>query len=294
VASSRVSRQRSEVLRHTLTFAIAAAAVFGAPAAVARPQHIMSLNLCTDELLLNLVPQERIASVTYLSRLPIYSYMWLAAAHVPVNHGLAEDALSENPDLILAGTYTGSAARSLLKKIGMPLVEIPPANSFAEIRAVTRMVAHAVGEDARGEALIARMDTTLQVLARTKPKFAIRVAAWNGGGGVPGRGTLFNAILTAAGGLNIASSSEEDSHFGIERLLFARPDVLLYGAEAHAAPALRTDADQHPILLRAFGARRITYPEVLYSCGVPESADAAKALRAGLLRAMQFPKGARE
>jgi iron complex transport system substrate-binding protein len=282
------------VLRQALTFVIAAAAISGAPAAVARPQHIMSLNLCTDELLLDLVPRERVASVTYLSRMPIYSYMWRAATHVPVNRGLAEDALGENPDLILAGTYTGTAARSLLRKIGMPVVEIPPANSFAEIRTVTRMVAHAVGEDARGEALIARMDETLQSLAQTKPKRAIRVAAWDGGGGVPGRGTLFDAILTVAGGVNIASSREEDSHFGIERLLFAHPDVLLYGAEAHAAPALRTDADQHPILLRAFGARRITYPEILYSCGVPESADAAKALRAGLLHAMQFPKGARE
>jgi iron complex transport system substrate-binding protein len=178
----------------------------------------------------------------------------------------------------------------------MPVTEIPPANSFAEIRAVTRTVAHAVGEDARGEALLARMDATLQALAQTKPKVTIRVAAWDGGGGVPGRGTLFDAILAAAGGRNIASSGngEEDSHFGIERLLFAQPDVLLYGAEAHATPALRTDADQHPILLRAFGARRITYPEVLYSCGVPESADAAKALRTALLHAMQSPKGARE
>ena len=284
------------MLRQALTFVIAAAAISGAPAAVARPQHIMSLNLCADELLLDLVPHERIASVTYLSRMPIYSYMWRAATDVPVNRGLAEDALGENPDLILAGTYTGTAARTLLKKMGMPLVEIPPANSFADIRAVTRKVAHAVGEDGRGEALIARMDTTLQALAQTKPKLAIRVAAWDGGGGVPGRGTLFDAILRAAGGINIASftNDEEDGHFGIERLLLARPDVLLYGAEAHARPALRTDADQHPLLLRAFGARRITYPEVLYSCGVPESADAAKALRAGLLRAMQFPKGARE
>lgn len=284
------------MLRHALTFVIAAAAIFGASAAVARPQHIMSINLCTDELLLDLVPRERIASVTYLSRSPIYSYMWLAAAHVPVNHALAEEALEENPDLVLAGTYTGTAARSLLKKIGMPVVEVSPANSFAEIRAATRTVAHAVGEDARGEALIARMDTTLQALAQTKPKISIRVAAWDGAGGVPGRGTLFDAILRVAGGLNIAASAngEEDGHFGIERLLFAQPDVLLYGAEAHATPALRSDADQHPILLRAFGARRITYPEVLYSCGVPESADAAKSLRAGLLRAMQSPKGTRE
>lgn len=284
------------MLRRVLTFAFAAAVMFDVSAAKARPQHIMSLNLCTDELLLDLVPPARIASVTYLSRMPIYSYMWRAAARAPVNHASAEEALYENPDLVLAGTFTGTAARLLLKKIGMPVVEVPPANSFAAIRAVTRMVAHAVGEDARGDVMIARMDSTLQALQATRPKFPIRVAAWDGGGEVPGHGSLFDAILTAAGGLNIASSTTgpEESRFGIERLLFARPDVLLYGAQAHAMPALRTDADQHPILLRAFGARRITYPEVLYSCGVPEAADAAKELRAGLLHAMQSPKGARE
>lgn len=281
--------------RRALTFVLAAAVAFGATAAEARPQHIMSINLCTDELLLNLVPHARIASVTYLARSPIYSYMWREAADVPVNHALAEEAIGENPDLVLAGTYTGTAARVLLKRIGLPVVEIPPANSFAEIRTVTRMAAHAVGEDARGEALIAHMDATLRSLAATKPKAVIRVAAWDGAGDVPGRGSLFDAILTAAGGRDIASyEGEGDGHFGIERLLLARPDVLLYGAEAHATPALRTDADEHPLLLRAFGARRITYPEVLYSCGVPEAADAARTLRVGLLRAMQQPMRAGE
>jgi len=175
------------------------------------------------------------------------------------------------------------------------MVDVPPANTFDEIRAATRLVAHAVGEDARGEELIGRMGAKLQALAMTKPKYTIRVAAWDGAGGVPGRGTLFDAILTAAGGINIASASgEADARFGIERLLIARPDVLLYGAGERTTPALRTDADQHPILLHTFGARRITYPEVLYGCGAPESADAAMALRASLLHAMHAPMGARQ
>ncbi len=274
---------------------VAAGVAFGTPAAMARPHHIMSINVCADELLLDLAPRGRIASVTYLSRSASYSFQWAAAAHVSINHGSPEEVLAEKPDLVLAGTYTTSTTRSLLEKTGTPLVAVPPANSFAEIRAVTRLVAHAVGEDARGEELIGRMDTKLRELAATRPHSAIRVAAWDGAGGVPGRGTLFDAILTAAGGINIASQAgETDSHFGIERLLLAHPDVLLYGAEGRTEPGLRTDADQHPILLRTFGARRITYPEMLYSCGVPESADAAMALRAGLLQAMRFPMGARQ
>jgi iron complex transport system substrate-binding protein len=284
------------VLRIALIATLTAAIALGGAAAAARPQHIMSLNLCTDELLLDLVPPERIASVTYLSRSPENSYRWPAAARVPVNRGSAEEVLAENPDLVLAGTYTTTPARLLLRRIGTPMVEVPPANSFAEIRDVTRMVARAVGEPARGEALIARMDDTLRTLAATRPTRTIRVAAWNGAGGVPGRGTLFDSILTAAGGVNIGATTEgaEDGRFGLERLLFAQPDILVYGSEGRAAPSLRTDADQHPLLLKTFAHRRITYPEVLYSCGVPESADAAKALRAGLLRAMRFPKGVPE
>jgi iron complex transport system substrate-binding protein len=271
---------------------VATVALF-ASAAVARPQHIMSLNLCTDELLLDLVPAERIASVTYLSRSPSNSFQSSAAARVPVNYGSAEEVLAQRPDLVLAGTYTTTATRLLLKKIRTPMVQIPPANSFAEIRDVTRMVARAVGEERRGQKLIARMDATLQKLAATKPHLLLRVAAWNGAGGVPGRGTLFDAVLTEAGGINIASTNPgaTDGRFGIEQLLFARPDVLLYGSEGRSAPSLRTDANQHPVLLKAFSSRRVAYPEVLYSCGVPEIADAAKALRKTLLRATTAPGG---
>jgi ABC-type hemin transport system substrate-binding protein len=143
------SRPRSEVCRFSLVSIVAAALVFGGAAAAMPPRHIMSMNMCTDELLLDLVPAERIASVTYLSRQPSNSYLWPAAAHVPINHGLTEEVLAEDPDLVLAGTYTTPPARLLLKKIGVPLMEILPANSFAEIRDVTRMVARAVGEPAR-------------------------------------------------------------------------------------------------------------------------------------------------
>src|SRR5258705_12384696 len=177
------------------------------PAAAAPgPQHVMSLSMCTDDLLLELLPPERIASVTYYSRDPSNSYQWPQAANVRVNFGTVEEVLAEKPDLVLAGTYTTPAARSLLKRLHWPLLEVPPAADFDEVRTVTRRVAHALQRDEIGEALIAKMDLTLRELASTQPPQNIRVAAWGEGGSIPGKGTMFDSILRAAGGVNIAAS----------------------------------------------------------------------------------------
>jgi iron complex transport system substrate-binding protein len=252
------------------------------------PQHVMSLSLCTDALLLELLPLNRIASVTYLSRSPSDSFLWAEAAKVPINYGTAEEVFAQKPDFVLAGTYTTPSTRALLKKVGIPMLEVPPANNFDAIRAATRSVAHALGEDARAEEFIARMDATLKELDSARPQRTMRVAAWNGGGSVPGRGTLFDAILTAAGGVNVASQEGlNDGSFDIEQLLQARPDVLAYGSDTSSTPSLHTDEALHPLVLKLWAGKRISYPSALYSCGLVQSAEAAVALRASLLQAMR-------
>jgi iron complex transport system substrate-binding protein len=275
-------------IRLLLSGAMAICLPLLADAATSAPQHVMSLSVCTDALLLELLPLNRIASVTYLSRDPSNSLFWPQAAKVPVNHGNAEEVFAEKPDFVLAGTYTTPATRMLLKKAGIPMLEVPPANNFDEIRATTRSVAHALGQGVPAEQLIAKMDATLQELDSTRPTRAIRVAAWNGGGDVPGRGTLFDAILTAAGGVNVASSAGlADGSFDLEQLLQAHPDVLAYGSDASATPGLHADQTLHPLLLKLYAGRRIVYPSALYGCGLVQSADAAVALRGSLLQAMQ-------
>ncbi|HEY0266539.1 MAG TPA: ABC transporter substrate-binding protein, partial [Rhizomicrobium sp.] len=160
----------------------------------ARPRavHIMSLKVCTDALLLDLVPASRIASITFLSREKAALRHWPRAANIAVNHNTAEEILATRPDLILTDSFTAPALRPLLAKTGARVMEVPPAENFGQIRAVTRLVAHAVGEEARGEALIARMDADLRTLAAHRPKTPITVAGWGGGGYVPGTGGLFD------------------------------------------------------------------------------------------------------
>lgn len=260
-----------------------------AAAAPAKPRHIMSLKICTDELLMDLVPPSRIASVTFLSQEKAALRLWPQAAKLRVNHNTAEEVLAEKPDLILTDTFTPPAMRALIAKSGARVVQVPPAEDFPAIRAATRQVAAAVGETARGEALIARMDAQLASLAASRPSRPIKVAGWGGGGYVPGRGTLFDAMLQAAGARNITTAG--DGFYDVESLLAARPDILAFGDDYSDTPSLRADQNGHPVLRKFFANRRVVYPSALFGCGVPQSAAAAARLRKVLEAAMKRPGG---
>jgi len=246
------------------------------------------LKICTDELLMELVPPSRIASVTFLSQESAALKLWPQAARIPANHNSAEEVLATRPDLILTDSFATPQMRKLLSRSGARVVEVPPAENFEQIRTVTRLVGDAVGERPRAEALIAQMDRALRDLAETRPKRAIRVMGWGGGGFVPGRLTLFNAVLEAAGGVNIAAN---DGYTDVEGLIAARPDVLAYGDDYIDTPSLRVDQNAHPVLLKLFANRRIVYPSALFNCGVPRSAIAAAELRKQLVAAMARPGG---
>jgi iron complex transport system substrate-binding protein len=237
-------------------------------------QRIMSLTVCTDELLMDLAPASRIASISYLSREKAALKLWPEAARLPVNHNSAEEILTEKPDLVLTLVYASTDLRGLLEKSGIRFLEVPQAGNFDQIRAVTRMVGDAIGERPRAEQLIARMDATLRELATDKPKQTIHVVGWGGGGFVPGGDSLFNAVLDEAGGRNIA-----------------RRDTLAFADDYIDTPSLRRDQDDHPLLMRLFANRRIVYPAAYFGCGTPESVSAALKLRGQLLQAMAKPGG---
>jgi iron complex transport system substrate-binding protein len=252
--------------------------------AAAAPQRIMSLKVCTDELLLDLVPASRIASVTFLSQEKASLRQRPQAAHIPVNHGTAEEILATRPDLILTDPFIAPALRPLLAKTGAKVVEVPPAENFDQIRSTTRLVAQAVGEEARGETLIARMDATLRDLKAHRPEKTLTVAEWGGGGYVPGRGGLFDALLAAAGARNVERSSF--GYYDVESLVAKNPDALVYGDTYAGTASLRADQDQHPALMKRYAGKRITYA-ALYGCGVPERADVARQLQDALRKIQQ-------
>ena len=263
--------------------AIVGAGGLGARAAERPPQRIMSLNVCTDLILLQLAPRDRIASVTFLAPEGAKALFPGLADGIALNHGSAEDIVRARPDLILDSALGSPLTPAMARRVGARVVAVKNADSFDDIRQILRQVGAAVGEPARAEALIGRMDATLADLAAHPPARRLRVVAWSGGSAVPGKGSLTDAIITAAGAVNIAARpGVAESSFGVEELLVARPDALLFGGASLGQPSLLTDEGQHRVVRRLYAGRRIAYNDVAHTCGLPQSADAARDLRRAL------------
>ena len=254
-----------------------------------KPLRVMSTNQCTDQLVLALLPPERIVSVTWLSRDPSGSLMADAAQRVGINHGLAEEVVQQAPDLIITDRFSKPATRAMLKRLGYPIVEVDDASSFDAIRANVRQVARAVGEVARGEAMIAAMDRDLAALARD-PGPPLRVVAWDGGGFSAGKGSLYNAVLEAAGAVNIANEPPVSRYNrpDTEVLLVAAPTLLVKGAGVRPEYGMRENIERHPLVRRYWdGARTVAISPAYYTCGTPKITKAAIRLRAELRAAVR-------
>lgn len=249
------------------------------PGPTRHPMRVMSINQCTDQIVLALLPPSRIASVSFLARDPHGSLMADAARHVADNHGTAEEVMRQHPDLVIAGRSTTPAVRAFLKRLGWPLLEVDEADSFDAIRTITRQIADAVDARARGEALIADMDRKLADLALDRGP-AIRVAAWDGGGFSAGKGSLYDLILQTAGAVNVANLPPA-SGYGrpdVEVLLATAPQLLLQGG--YEGGSLRENVARHPLVRRYWGpSRTLVVPSGYYACGTPMVADAALLLR---------------
>ncbi|MGZ3376260.1 MAG: ABC transporter substrate-binding protein, partial [Phenylobacterium sp.] len=249
------------------------------------PQRIMSTDVCTDLLLLELAPKSRIASVTYLAPEAARVLFPGAADGIALNHNSAEDVVKARPDLILDSGLSSPLVRTLARQVGARVVDVKDANNFQDIREILRQVGEEVGAPARAEALIARMDATLAALAAHPPAWSssgrrLRVVAWSGGSAAPGKGSLTDAIITAAGAENIAAKpGAAESTFGVEELLVANPDALLFGGATLGQPSLLTDQGQHRVVRELYAGRRIAYSDIAHTCGLPQSADSAVALR---------------
>ena len=252
-------------------------------AAAAPPQRVMSLNLCTDQLLMALLPPQRIASITWLSRTEGDPAFLALARRLPINHGSAEEVLVARPDLVLAGRYTTATTRSQIRRAGIPVLEVDAASDWEGIRRITRQVADAIGARPQAEQQLAAMDADLARLASARPGNPVRVIGWGGTGeDVPGRDTLFNTILESAGGVNLAALENRPRSFDLEQVLLARPEVLMRGAAYSNKPALRNSVATHRALRRQGAIHMITYPEAVYGCGVPRASQLALELAATL------------
>ena len=226
--------------------------------------RVVSLNLCTDQLLVLLAP-EKVVALSPLARDPALSFVAEAAASLATVRASAEAVLRLAPDLVLAGPFGAQTTLSLLEARGLRVVRAGLPQNFEEIRAETRMLADLFGVPERGAALIAEMDKRLATLPR--PAHRLRALAWEARGYTAGPGTLKDAVLREAGFVNVS----DGRRIGLEALVAHPPDLIVVPTPA-AWPSLATDLLQHPATANI---PRRYLPPALTICAGPFTAEAA-------------------
>ncbi|MBA4046990.1 MAG: ABC transporter substrate-binding protein [Sphingomonas sp.] len=216
----------------------------------------------------------QIAGISHYSQDARATSVPLAWAHrYRATSGTAEEVVALKPDLVIAGAHIARSTVAAVAQMGIPLVQIGVPASIGESTDQVRTIANAIGQRRRGDALIRRIEAAVRA-ARAGNAPPVSALIWQGGGLVPGTGTLADELLRIAGFINMSGvyGLKQWDVLPLEPLVARPPRVLL------SVGANRRDDRMlgHPVLdhLRHRIAVR-GYPDRLLHCGGPTIIDAA-------------------
>lgn len=223
------------------------------------PRRVASMNLTGDEILVDILPPERLVAVTRLAdeqgTSNIVGRVPPSVARFP--RADIERLVALSPDLVIVSEYTDADFLRLLQRSGLRVYQMRGLDSMAGFRQAILDLGTAVGERAAAERLVARYDATLaDVATRLRGASRPRVLYW-ANPHTAGGGTAIGALIECAGGANAAASLGLRGIVPLdaERAFTADPDVVLVGTGWGTAQALR----DHPLLsqMRAVKSGRV-------------------------------------
>ena len=248
-----------------------------------KPQRIVSLNLCTDILLFDLVDPARIAALSPSSNDPRASPIAERVQSFLRIRGEAEEVLALSPDLVLAAEFTAPATISMLERLKLRVVKIPMAQDIAGVRTSLMSVAEATGDVDEGRAAVAAFDARLARAQTADMGDAEQPTAliYQINGIVSGTGRLEDEALSLTGFRNLAPALHADrgGRVSIEAIVAHPPDLLLFAGPSNEYRTVVADALAHPALKTVMRDRAtMVLPWRNWICGSPYVADAIEAL----------------
>jgi iron complex transport system substrate-binding protein len=249
--------------------------------------RIVSMNVCSDQLLLTLADPEQILGLSRFSRDGWQSWAADRARRYPVLSGGAEDVLVAKPDIVVASLFDKRSTRELLKANGLHLAEFTVPRTLDEVKDQIREMGEVVQHPDRARAEIARLDAAIARARQAATDKHYRVLPLSRRGWVSGRDSLVSSLLTETGLLNPAG--ELGVAFGgfasLEAIISLKPDFILVSEAGDRAEDDGRAFLLHPALERFYPPeKRIVIPERLTVCGGVMLAEALDVLTAELKR----------
>lgn len=250
--------------------------------ASAEPTRVMSLNLCTDVLVLHLAERQHIVSLSHIATNSPLSPIVETARGIPANYASAEEVVSFDPDLVVARRYTAMATVSLARRLGFRVLELDDPHSYDEALAQIQLMAEALGEPERGEALVAHMNARLSAVPPSPGRRPLALV-YGPNGYIFGAGSLLDDLMRRAGLDNLAArvGLGEAGTLPLESLLHDPPELLFFERESSRITSMADQSLAHPAL-RGLG-RRIPSADIssrLWNCAGPEIVEAVTQMAA--------------
>jgi iron complex transport system substrate-binding protein len=265
----------------------ALAVMLASATAQADPQRVVSLNMCTDQLLIDLAQPHRIAGLSPFARDAARAFEAERAARLPILSGTAEEVMVIKPDLVVSSRYMKRETRGFIVARGLKLVEFDDPRTLSEARAQIEQMGRLLGAAEQANERLAAFDRALEDLRKAARQKSLRILPLARRGWVAGSETLLADVLREAGLMNAAGELgfKAGGFASLEAVVALKPDALLLTRSTIRAEDQGQAMLLHPAIQKMFPAeKRIILPERLTVCGGPMLTEAMRHLARELER----------
>ena len=200
-----------------------------------KPVRILNYGLWLDNIVLGMLPPERLVGIDHMADDPNSSNIVDIAEGIAekINHPSAERVVALHADVVFLDADIDAGPAQTLPELGIRVVACKKPHNAEELRAAVRMVAAALGEEEKGEALVALFDAEREALAgrlkEVSPDERKTVVVISMSPTYGSRGGLFDGLCSMAGVTNGAAEIGLTAGQALtkEHIVAVNPDVLI-------------------------------------------------------------------
>ncbi len=242
--------------------------------------RVASINMCADQLLLLMAARENIVSLSYLSADSQYSGWTAQAQKFPLNYAGAEEIVTLEPDLVLAGQYSDPMVIRLLRQQGIDVYQMTRPQYLEQLFDEALAVGQLLDREDVAKRLIDSWQRDIaRLIAQGNSGLKPRLAIVGPNGFTEGAGSLRDQMLQQAGIINIAAELGlvGNSAFTLEQLIVSRPDLIALEDSTRNVHSLAQRLLQHPAIGN-LPTMAVELPANMWSCPGPSYVQALGAL----------------
>jgi iron complex transport system substrate-binding protein len=242
------------------------------------PDGIVSANPCVDAVLAEIAAPGQIAAVSAFSHDPDSASAPVGWARQHPTVGItAEEIIAARPRLLLTGNLGSTGTNAALTKAGIKVITFGVPATVEESVAQVRLIARAIGRNAAGEALVARIDAAL----KSSSPSGLSALILQAGGFVAGKGTFQDELLKRAGFANASETYglKQWEQLPLETMIRKPPSVIFMANGANGDEARALTMRQRMIARLGGKTRIVPFPDKLLFCGGPTIIDLMKVLK---------------